>query len=101
GIRDKLVTGVQTCALPICAGRESPHAFAPGAWGLKLALRHRALLSDATRMPNESTVHACTVTKIERHGQGERSDVALAQVLRQEIGRASCRERVEVWEGEG
>ena len=51
--------------------------------GLKLALRHRALLSDATKMPDENTVHVCTITKIERHGQGERSDVRLTQVLRQ------------------
>src|SRR3989441_163657 len=32
GIRDKLVTGVQTCALPICPSTPRARPFRPGPW---------------------------------------------------------------------
>src|SRR3712207_9572625 len=79
GIRDIGVTGVQTCALPIyCRGggccRRAPH---PSQWS------HRAQLtrSDAVGVPSR---RAC------RHGApvGGRRPGG--------IGRASCRERVEI-----
>src|SRR5205823_11032450 len=59
GIRDKLVTGVQTCALPICAG-----------W----CVRHRPVPG--------------------RRGGGATARAGAPQRGLQ-IGRASCRERVE------
>src|SRR5205823_7882750 len=43
GIRDKLVTGVQTCALPICASTTSSLI---GAQGLNLGLRDAATISE-------------------------------------------------------
>src|SRR2546423_5284954 len=45
GIRDKLVTGVQTCALPICPRRREPRRLCPGRRILRRlpALRHDPL----------------------------------------------------------
>src|SRR5437868_15219947 len=64
GIRDRNVTGIQTCALPIC-----PHCMA-------LLYFNRPSLSDMGRYP--SSVRACEISRTKQ------------------IGRASCRERVEV-----
>ena len=62
GIRDRLVTGVQTCALPICDER---------------ALRRAVIAGRA---------HALADDRVGDHvGTGG---------VHQEIGRASCRERV-------
>src|SRR5205823_9278655 len=63
GIRDKLVTGVQTCALPISLGLSS------------------AVLS--RNRPSRETAYCGLMPRT------------------LEIGRASCRERVEVWGGGG
>src|SRR5262249_57246434 len=71
GIRDWSVTGVQTCALPICALRRVfaySRPYWPNLVGAAVAL----------------TVAAGTVLAL---GQGLRRLI--------EIGRASCRERVE------
>src|SRR5690606_40598459 len=93
GIRDFHVTGVQTCALPICTGgsgdaaKGSAAALSLAGALLILALKFGAylvtgsvgLLSDAA----ESLVNLVAA-------------VVLTVAL--EIGRASCRERVEDWE---
>src|SRR2546430_17483146 len=44
GIRDLTVTGVQTCALPICQGndRSSAHSNRRGTWGLSGGSTRRA-----------------------------------------------------------
>src|SRR5207247_7013616 len=90
GIRDPLVTGVQTCALPILAE-------ATGVKPLSLVLeeegrrfgRHTTLIivtpsaDDGWLASLETTVQ-----------QGTRAAVVS---LEAEIGRASCRERVWVW----
>src|SRR5207249_7296631 len=74
GIRDRNVTGVQTCALPICQGR------------LRAARRtSRRVVSDI-ELELASRVRRRRGNYRRRRGQ---------------IGRASCRERVEVWEGGG
>src|SRR5205823_11974475 len=88
GIRDKLVTGVQTCALPILARSSActecaagpDRETAPGPARLQRATRIR------TRCPPRA---GCATAA----GAGWPSSSS-------EIGRASCRERVEVWGGD-
>src|SRR5205823_8433886 len=98
GIRDKLVTGVQTCALPIypsahsiqhAAAREphAPHAIHAAASPPAPAVA--ACLPSYPRSPLES-------------GAMPRPDMTAPEVAADsEIGRASCRERGWVWGGEG
>src|SRR5438105_12166094 len=85
GIRDPLVTGVQTCALPI-----SPAASAPAAKTKSplssLAQKSTPLSRDAG--PNAAACErSCVLWKRVPPGCG---------VDAGEIGRASCRERVEI-----
>src|SRR5205807_4991315 len=98
GIRDYKVTGVQTCALPIWAAlfEWANQAHSPSVDRLVavLALNSETgdlgrLLSDEARSIRRS-VQRRTVEMMDRRSQ---------QVW--EIGRASCRERVEVAGGEG
>src|SRR5207244_8428852 len=93
GIRDDLVTGVQTCALPICLG----------GWGgrgrreLEDLLAAVALQGDAVPVdrrdarPAHLLADAVELLAVRRrvldHGAG------LAALQADEIGRASCRER--------
>src|SRR5205823_7466036 len=79
GIRDKLVTGVQTCALPICAaGRATP----------------RGSLPDELHRPRPVPPRLQRVQQL------------MVRLRRQslatpKIGRASCRERVYISGGAG
>src|SRR5687767_15930031 len=75
GIRDKLVTGVQTCALPISAPRSRRPAAVP-------APRRPARARTDSAPPAGPAPPRCT---------GKDRPRALA-----EIGRASCRERVKM-----
>src|SRR5207244_4791098 len=100
-IRDDLVTGVQTCALPISGGVTSPKGFrAAGVHcGVKAAKRDLALvaadrLSSAAGLFTTNAVKAAPVLVSQEKIQ---SGVAQAIV---KIGRASCRERGWVWEVE-
>src|SRR5207253_4353040 len=92
GIRDGHVTGVQTCALPICHRSRLP---APASRQSQ-ALDHRAVevlltlqqaLDPSQEHPRLSALDDAVVI-----GARERHDLGRA-----EIGRASCRERVEIW----
>src|SRR5690625_6729717 len=78
GIRDGHVTGVQTCALPICTEQES------------------------VDLPAGTTVAGLLELLAGRHRDLEpvlaRSSYLLDEIA--EIGRASCRERMETWVGE-
>src|SRR5690554_7665508 len=76
GIRDADVTGVQTCALPIYTTRPST-CWPPGS-----RRRSTASLTDNARRPHEQP-------DPDHHEAAE-----AAKVVRLEIGRASCRERV-------
>src|SRR5260221_9790473 len=88
GIRDYCVTGVQTCALPICAHRDlvlrEPDEFRP-----VLASRHDAPPQARTRWSAQQELHSRSPAM---------RDPATAPYrcshISQEIGRASCRERV-------
>src|SRR5687767_15187769 len=79
GIRDKLVTGVQTCALPICG----PLGAGRGDGAVR------------RRRPRPS-LPAAPATRHRRPAGGRRADLLLpdAPADPAEIGRASCRERV-------
>src|SRR5207244_10309030 len=94
GIRDDLVTGVQTCALPICGRaedrgrREQIRRRAGPAAGRGLAVLRR----DAARVPR-AVQHRGTVRESGMPGVAEYGPAV--GVL--QIGRASCRESVEVW----
>src|SRR5205809_8110942 len=81
GIRDVAVTGVQTCALPIS---QIPAAYCrplpPHCRPIFPAMLSVTFLGTSAARPTvERNVYAMTL----------------------EIGRASCRERVEIWEGDG
>src|SRR5690348_17684253 len=81
GIRDGRVTGVQTCALPIFrADRLAPHAQ-------QVALLGETLLETVLATAEASPPTVMIVDSIQTIFTGE---------LEGEIGRASCRERVEV-----
>src|SRR5256885_6243394 len=81
GIRDYKVTGVQTCALPICfQSRARPAPTLSGVASL-LGREHRAPFSESRLL----------LAHQDRWSQGRTHQVFLAAT---EIGRASCRERV-------
>src|SRR5438105_9110987 len=81
GIRDPLVTGVQTCALPIWPGPHPPPRCAP-----RPGRRSRRQRRAAPRF---------IVHRLLPDGRGGLPvPVAARPAPREEIGRASCRERV-------
>src|SRR5262249_59959049 len=81
GIRDWSVTGVQTCALPICNHRSKP---------ADLVLRE---IGQLLEQGVQEVVLVGQDTTRYGHDRGERD--GLARLLeRIKIGRASCRERV-------
>src|SRR3989440_8539431 len=80
GIRDLIVTGVQTCALPIS------RAFAGSRVGRQIAAVDRGdALGDIEAEAQAALARAAGAVALEEVGQLARRD---------EIGRASCRERV-------
>src|SRR5205823_9533366 len=99
-IRDKLVTGVQTCALPISLTlhslRRSPLRARPRkANGQRFNVRIQVIQlvhAPASQSPRRQTAVFCDSFK---------GLLVYAEILgrRPEIGRASCRERVEVLVG--
>src|SRR3989441_8002533 len=82
GIRDKLVTGVQTCALPICAGSAALSARR----GERPSRRPSAVPGEP-RGPG-------TAGAQRGHAGLYASAAGAAGPVRPQIGRASCRERV-------
>src|SRR5687767_15545206 len=82
GIRDKLVTGVQTCALPI--SRRGHPDRARGDTDCK-GCNSTLILSIVRRSPEKGGEMAEEVAGDEPHQ---------TEIDRQKIGRASCRERV-------
>src|SRR5690606_39798426 len=80
GIRDFHVTGVQTCALPICSGEQGRQLHGVPATASRCRAR--------ARQPEISSIAstACPFG-LETFGR---------QPVTQQIGRASCRERVKI-----
>src|SRR5205823_10387291 len=91
GIRDKLVTGVQTCALPISQGLRSSvrRCRLPGRND-----RHRDVGREGWQGPRPGPHEGAWRARHKQRG----SDGGMKKT---EIGRASCRERVERSEGAG
>src|SRR5207244_6479551 len=93
GIRDDLVTGVQTCALPICAT----------CWltGTLFQLTSAAFTVTANGAPADCVEMLTDVLPVAEPGSavspGTRTCSFTALLTPTEIGRASCRERV--WYG--
>src|SRR5687767_15307775 len=82
GIRDKLVTGVQTCALPISPGGSTPRTrFAP-------------TTVQCEGMSRVTTALAPTVAPRPMRTGPRILAPGPMQTLSSKIGRASCRERV-------
>src|SRR5205085_3261860 len=100
GIRDLTVTGVQTCALPILRPERVDARSNLGVVYTRLgryaeAIEQykRALSLDRTNQPIRFNL-AVAYYKTARL-------VSASEELKAEIGRASCRERVEGWGVEG
>src|SRR5205823_10143241 len=91
GIRDKLVTGVQTCALPILALLQILHT------GGEHLAEHRLVIFGQIKSLLKSLL---IQIGLERFGQVLRTD-RVAPQTQNEIGRASCRERGEISVVEG
>src|SRR5207237_5266910 len=91
GIRDSSVTGVQTCALPICDARWS-------AWQRHVDPFAFERLADLT-LANDALTFVERLLQVVLDGVGRAAhDAAL---VRAEIGRASCRESVWLtWDAE-
>src|SRR5437868_8876267 len=87
GIRDRNVTGVQTCALPISGKRLAAVA--------RVAGDRRRVASQRVLRP-DGNGKECVVPGGVEHGVGPGQAVTAL-----EIGRASCRERVWIWVGAG
>src|SRR5207248_4994865 len=99
-IRDRTVTGVQTCALPICSygGRFFGRAFDPSQL---IGDRCWAVLGEL-RYDIPTTIKQLTRAQLYAyadHGQIDNIDPARGTPRSQQIGRASCRERGEGREG--
>src|SRR5207248_7775143 len=97
GIRDRTVTGVQTCALPICVR--------PGDASGALHEGHLVLFEQRLDAADEARDDLAAAVDGDAHVEREVLEpdaefgTAPEQVRDLEIGRASCRERVYVWGG--
>src|SRR5205823_11611155 len=101
GIRDKLVTGVQTCALPIFEIQSLEAQL------VALEQYYRVSRSEQKIRPEdmEAPVRDMRAAIEELRGLHDKVREEIADATREasaaEIGRASCRERVESWGGAG
>src|SRR5205823_11936932 len=96
--RDKLVTGVQTCALPICyfvSSFANVTAFDTDA-GLVLVDTGSFLLAEPTRARLRAVTRAPVHTAVWTHGHVDHCFGVDRYERDSEIGRASCRERGEI-----
>src|SRR5690625_6748070 len=82
GIRDGHVTGVQTCALPIYGAME------------EIVVEELDVIVAGDEVDEDEVIHT-EVAAVEEEA------VIDAEPAQEEIGRASCRERVESWEVAG
>src|SRR5437667_4649464 len=85
GIRDRDVTGVQTCALPISVTFTNKAAE-------EIGVRLKRTLGERAEEVTRGTLHALCLAILREH-----ADAAGLHRGFGEIGRASCRERVKMW----
>src|SRR5207249_8429917 len=97
GIRDRNVTGVQTCALPIFLMRFLRSGFLVKT-DVACARRHDRFDQEATTEESHENRKLRDVAAGRRH---DRARCSLGRADIRQIGRASCRERAEIWEVEG
>src|SRR5205823_10631680 len=99
GIRDKLVTGVQTCALPISNFEMAQNIGKAAAMvGMHVSKEDGVEPPHAAieKQRNNVRVSAAGIDEHRVFRRANENRIALADV---EIGRASCRERGERWVG--
>src|SRR5699024_11376776 len=84
GIRDRNVTGVQTCALPICWNDEDNESNGGNIWVAGLVIRNLS--------------HRVSNWRSERSLEEEMVAQGIIGI-QSEIGRASCRERTQTTRG--
>src|SRR5205823_9801184 len=94
GIRDKLVTGVQTCALPISQYEHDRNLFK-----IELMAADRTLVEceeeGLRRLDELAIAKRANAEECGRHKETQNQLAALKREFAEEkIGRASCRERV-------
>src|SRR5438552_9584558 len=89
GIRDDLVTGVQTCALPIYVTD-----------GRTLARQNHTIAAQQPLLLQVLPCEGPAVSHVSADSTRSRIRSATSRLGRK-IGRASCRERVERWVGRG
>src|SRR5207244_10139855 len=87
GIRDDLVTGVQTCALPIF-----PHPTQPLHQKTVGARPHPSFLTSTRRLGASASTY--TSPRLGLPNLAPLAPVGQCQIGSTQIGRASCRERV-------
>src|SRR5207249_8742986 len=94
GIRDRNVTGVQTCALPISPAGEVCTAAVRTSVA---SIRRDVFAVPSLRSDDRATEETTRLRRESRLNFLNRSAVELrdGHLLEMEIGRASCRERVE------
>src|SRR5690606_40726460 len=98
GIRDFHVTGVQTCALPIYMAFDHHRILADGVERARAKLEYTALAT-AFVAPEFTIAELRAVYEVV---WGVALDAAnFHRKVTGEIGRASCRERGEIWVGAG
>src|SRR5207249_9731192 len=94
GIRDRNVTGVQTCALPISRESERPPCTSMCYLGTLVRMESNSLLVERVQTGVRIEKRLVKVLK----AFAEYHDLTLGDLLEgivlHEIGRASCRERV-------
>src|SRR5206468_7349011 len=84
GIRDLIVTGVQTCALPIWVRRRNSRAAPPWTSSSNTTYRWTPARFNSTISDNFSLFTSLPCARSRRN-------------TKLEIGRASCRERGKIW----
>src|SRR5207247_5258291 len=98
-IRDPLVTGVQTCALPIYDGKLDMVAVtAFGATVVSMVGLGDGTFMPAMPMPLPAGSFLTSVALDDLDGDGKADAVVARNGADDEIGRASCREGAKGWE---
>src|SRR5207248_6789657 len=95
GIRDRTVTGVQTCALPISTLEASRTDVLAADAAIKTAA------ADLVRAQADEEKAKLDYGRAQGLFKAELIAKSEYDMRKNEIGRASCRERVEIWEGDG